>query len=326
MTTGPENFAVAAWVGDDLVPTVRHMLDARLLECTHLGGEGPAIRALAAEQDVPFLDDARSLARADATATVIMDPSRTLSTEVLQSMMRATADAERPLLSMTPRPGLDHDQLLEASDVFTAGPPPTPMPTFRAIPAGRRLLEAAEAFGPVNAATIEISGPKMNGVLGTRLFDAFDLLSCWFGVPATVQAVPVRSSAPTKSRPDRIFAIVGYPDGRTASIVTGADGGRSHRAATLHGEAGRLHSCNGAVDWSDRDGVQLELEPWKPSTPDDFPNELSDAIHATVTGLVPPQTLETRIRLLAACETTFLSARTGGRESCDSVLQMLGRL
>lgn len=326
MTNGLDKPAVAAWVGDDLVPTVQRMLSEGLLRCSHLGGDGPAARSLAADRDLEFLDDARSLARAEASATVIMDPSRTLSTEVLQAMMRATGEANRPLLAMTPRPGLDHDQLIDAGDVFSAGPPPTPVPLFRALPAGRRLTEAAEAFGPVNAATVEIGGAAMDGTLGTRLFDAFDLLACWFGTPATIQAVPMRSSSPTGTRMDRIFAIATYPDGRAASIGAGADGGRSHRAATLHGEAGRLYSCNGALDWSDSAGTQLELGTWQVASADDFATELSDAIHATISGLAPPPPIEATIRLLAACETAFLSARTGERESCDSVLQMLGRV
>ena len=322
----PDNRAVAVWVGDDLVPTLERMLDAGPLRCAHLGGEGPAARDLAAARDIPFNDDARALAQAEASATVIMNPSSTFSFEVLEAMVRACSQARRPLLAMTPRPGLDRDQLVEASEIFAAGPPPVPVPLFRTLESGRRFIEATSTFGAPRSATVEIAGPAMAGALGTRLFDAFDLLCTWFGIPATVQATSVRKPSPQEPRIQRVLAMAVYPDGRAAAVNVGAEGGRVHRSVTLHGEGGRLHSSNGALDWSDSSGSQLELGKNVPAKENDFAVELSDAILATVNGLVTQPPLETTIELLAACEATFLSGRTGERESCEAVRQMLGRV
>ena len=326
MMRTPDNLAVAAWVGDELVPTLQSMLDEGPLRCSHLGGDGPAARELASSRDIPFIDDARTLARAESSATVIMNPSTTFSFEVLEAMVRATAEAKRPLLAMTPRPSLDRDQPGEAGEIFAAGPPPVPVPLFRGLENGRRFIEAANTFGAPTSATVEISGPAMPGLLGTRLFDAFDLLSTWFGIPATVQAASIRNASPNEPHIQRIFALAVYPDGRAASVNVGSDGGRVHRATTLHGEGGRLHSCNGALDWSDHAGTQLELGDVVPARKNDFSTEISNAIVACVTGLVPQHPLEMTIQLLAACEATFLSGRTGERESCEAVRQMLGRV
>ena len=99
-----------------------------------------------------------------------------------------------------------------------------------------------------------------------------------------------------------------------------------HRSVTLHGEGGRLHSCHGSLDWSDRSGTQLELGEVRASRQSDFAEELSEAIVATIGGAVTGQPLEATISLLAACEAVFLSGRTGEPESCESVRQMLGRV
>ena len=321
-----DNIMVAAWVGDELVPTLERMLVDDLLRCSHLGGDGPAARDLATSHDIPFIDDARALARAESSATVIMNPSTTFPLEVLEAMVRASSEAGRPLLSMTPRPSLDRDQPGEAGEIFAAGPPPVPVPLFRALQNGRRFIEATNTFGTPTSASVEISGPEMAGSLGTRLFDAFDLLSTWFGIPATVQATSVRKTSPNAPRIKRVFAVAVYPDGRAASVNVGSDGGRVHRAATLHGEAGRLHVSDGAMDWSDRSGTQLELGTTVAAAESDFALEVSNAIMATVTGMVPMHPLETTIQLLATCEAAFLSGRTGERESCEAVRQMLGRV
>ena len=326
MTRTSDNLTVAAWVGDELVPTLARMLEDGPLRCSHLGGDGPAIRDLASSREIPFIDDARALARAESSATVIMNPAKTFSLEVLESMVRAAAEARRPLLAMTPRPSLDRDQPGEAGEILAAGPPPLPVPLFRGLEHGRRFIEAASTFGTPTSATVEISGPILAGALGTRLFDAFDLLSTWFGIPVTVQATLIRTSTPKEARIQRIFAMAVYPDGRAAAVNVGSDGGRVQRAATLHGKGGRLHVCNGALDWSDQTGIQLELEEIAPSSESDFASEVSDAIAATVAGLVPMASPETTVQLLAACEATFLSGRTGERESCEALRQMLGRV
>ena len=327
MTSSSDNLAVAAWVGDELVPTLRIMLEKGPLRCSHLGGDGPMARDLATALEIPFVDDARALARAESSATLIMNPSTTFSFEVLEAMVRASAEAGRPLLAMTPRPSLDRDQPGGAGEIFNAGPPPVPVPLFRALENGRRFVEAANTFGTPTSASVEISGPLLAGALGTRLYDAFDLLSTWFGIPTTIQATVIRTpTTPNEASIQRIFASVIYPDGRAASVNVGADGGRVHRATTLHGEGGRLHAFNGALDWSDHDGRQLELGDSVPAGEHDFSTEVSDAIVATVTGLAPAPPLETTVQLLAACEATFLSGRTGERESCEAVRQMLGRV
>ncbi|MAD78418.1 MAG: hypothetical protein CMJ51_03490 [Planctomycetaceae bacterium] len=325
MLSENNDIACAAWVGDRLASLLERMLEISALSCTHLGGEGPLVRALASRLGIPHLDDPRSLARADSPATLIMDPGTPLSSEVLTAMMDATSNAGRPLLSMTPRPSLVLDQIEDTTHALESGTPPRPMPLFRTLRSGRRLIEATAAFGTPSTATVEVTGPALQGTLGTRLLDAVDLLSEWFGWPGTVQAIATRN-APASDLASRILAVARYSDGRAATIIAGADGGRHSRSVTIHGEAGRLHYANGAVDWSDADGRQIELETPVPSHPDDLARELVESVESAIADRTPLRPLDAMLDLLASCETAMLSTRTGETESFDSVRAMLGRV
>ena len=325
MPSEPQDIACAAWVGDRLASLLERMLQISTFSCTHLGGEGPAIRALASRLEIPHLDDPRSLARAESPATLIMDPGTPLNSEVLTAMMAASSEAGRPLLSMTPRPSLVLDQIEDTTHALESGTTPQPMPLFRTLRSGRRLIEAARAFGTPSSATVEVTGPCLDGTLGTRLMDALDLLSEWFGAPGTVQAIGIRNQAPSDVV-SRILAVARYPDGRAATLIAGADGGRLSRSVTIHGEAGRLQYTNGVVDWSDLDGHQVELTPPVASHPDDLARELVESVTNAMEGFNPPRPLNTMLDLLAACETAMLSTRTGETESFDSVRGMIGRV
>ena len=240
-------------------------------------------------------------------------------------MMAASSEAGRPLLSMTPRPSLVLDQIEDTTHALESGTTPQPMPLFRTLRSGRRLIEAARAFGTPSSATVEVTGPCLDGTLGTRLMDALDLLSEWFGAPGTVQAIGIRNQAPSDVV-SRILAVARYPDGRAATLIAGADGGRLSRSVTIHGEAGRLQYTNGVVDWSDLDGHQVELTPPVASHPDDLARELVESVTNAMEGFNPPRPLNTMLDLLAACETAMLSTRTGETESFDSVRGMIGRV
>ncbi len=318
---------VTVWVGEDHVPTLEDILGLGRIGIAGIGGSGPLARELADRQGHDFTDDIRLLARTEAAAFALMDPGSRLPTESLVAVLQAGSDANRPILSMTPRPGLSPDQVGESSTVLTAGPLPRPIPRSRSLTWGRRLSDAVNDFGPPSAASIEISGPSFAGAVGTRLYDAFELLSEWFGFPATIRAISTTVSAtPTMPEGETVFVMASYPDGRAASIQVGAVGGRVHRSATLTGAGGRLQMADGGLDWSGPRGEGLDFEPPSKPAPGDFADEVAECMLAEIDGIVAHRPLEDSVDLLAACEATLLSLRTGEPESHDSVRQMLERV
>ncbi|MEE2973225.1 MAG: hypothetical protein VX672_08865 [Planctomycetota bacterium] len=326
MTAAREHVDCAVWVEDARVPLLELMLERPDFHCSHLGGDGPASRSLAGRLDIPHLDDPRSLIRSESAVKAIMAPETPLDAEVLGAMSDAASETRRPLLSMTPRPGLTLQQLDDPGHHDETRMPPRPMPTFVALAAGRRLIEAAAAFGLPSSAAVEIGGPPIPGTLGTRLYDALELLAHWFGPPSTIQAVDARPTTSGDGVQRRVLALLRYPDGRAATIDVGADGGRPTRSATLHDEAGRLRFGDGGIDWTDAEGRQIELEPTSPAGPDHLAWELVETITAAANEVIPPRPVEVTLDLLATFETAMLSTRTGEIESVTAVRGMFGRL
>ena len=315
---------IACWVGDDLTATLAQVCGRSEIDCLAVGG-GAAARAFADELGVPSHDDIRQLAAVpEARAIVLMDPERPLEPDVLSSLIAAAAG--RPVLSMTPRPGDLAAFLDERSPVPEAAPLPIPIPSFRGVRRGRRLIEAAETFGSPISASVEVTGPAPAGVVATRLLDAIDLLSIWFGLPAFVQATAVQPVGAGDTPPTRLFVIARYPDGRAASITAGADGGRHQRAVVLHGEAGRLRGLDGAIEWTDPRGEIVEFEPSPAAGGDDLGIELAESIESAVLGRLPQRSAEASLDLLAVGEACLLGARTGEPEAIERVRRMLGRV
>jgi predicted dehydrogenase len=315
---------IACWVGEALLPAFRAMAADERLAIVAMGGTSAAVRDLAAALEVPHHDDPRQLAGTpDVDAVVLMDPERRIPAEELAAVMSAAQ--HRPLLTMTPRPG-DPTSFSEGASTSAGSLLPLPVPWFRGLRRGRRLLEAADTFGAPASASVEVTGPGPGGLLATRLLDAFDLLAAWFGLPAFVEACGVRPTSGGDGTPTRLFVIARYPDGRAASVDVGADGGRHHRSIALHGEAGRLHMTDHGIDWSDSEGCSIEFEAPRPPTENDLAEDLAESIEAIVRGLVPIRPTEATMELLAVCEACMLSARTGEPEAIDRVRRMMGRV
>ena len=316
---------VAIWAGERQTSMLQRMFGDGRLEPAAIGGEAVSIRDEATRLGVAYHDDPRTLAHADADATLIADPDRVMPTDVLAAMIAETERAHRPLLTLAPRPA----SIEESAELLASAHLPTPVPTFRDLPAGRRLIDAAAAFETPSAAAIECSGPEREAAITGRLFDAFDLLSIWFGTPTHVDATAVRPVGTPSARPNRILAIARFPDGRAASVTAGTEVGRHVRTATLFGDSGRLQCIDGRLDWAGPDGEIIDHESGGPAEPSDFTTELAESIRTQCrirAGNEPGRTSDTTIDLLATCEAATLSARTGEPESVDAVRRMIGRV
>jgi hypothetical protein len=316
---------VACWVGESLLPSFRALAADDRVHVVTMGGTDAGTRDVAIELNLAHVDDPRQLAAtADVDAIVLMDPERRLSADELTAIISAAQG--RPLLSMASRPGGLAAFLDEASPLSGSGPLPLPVPWFRGLQRGRRLLEAMETFGTPFSASVEVSGPKADGLLATRLLDSFDLLSTWFGLPASVDAAAVRPLGIADATPDRLFVVARYPDGRAASVTAGADGGRHQRSVTLTGQGGRLRMVDDGIDWSSVEGEIVEFQPSNAPREFDLAKDLAESIEVIVRRLVPMRPAEATLDLLAVCEACMLSARTGEPEAIDRVRRMLGRV
>jgi hypothetical protein len=294
---------VACWVGESLLPSFRALAADDRVHVVTMGGTDAGTRDVAIELNLAHVDDPRQLAAtADVDAIVLMDPERRLSADELTAIISAAQG--RPLLSMASRPGGLAAFLDEASPLSGSGPLPLPVPWFRGLQRGRRLLEAMETFGTPFSASVEVSGPKADGLLATA----------------------VRPLGIADATPDRLFVVARYPDGRAASVTAGADGGRHQRSVTLTGQGGRLRMVDDGIDWSSVEGEIVEFQPSNAPREFDLAKDLAESIEVIVRRLVPMRPAEATLDLLAVCEACMLSARTGEPEAIDRVRRMLGRV
>jgi hypothetical protein len=317
---------VAIWVGESQLPLIQMLSRMPGLEVMALGGDSAMIRETADRLGAAHVPDPKVLAGVEADATLIADPSRIMPTEVLSAMIAEASRSNRPLLSMAPRPA----SIEESAELIASAVLPSPVPCFRDLPHGRRFITATESFDSPSAASVEISGPAAETSLAGRLFDAFDLLSTWFGLPSFVDATAVRPiGSQGQVAPRRLFAVARYPDGRAASISAGVDGGRHARITTLFGPGGRMQSLDGSLDWTGPKGEVVEHEATTTPGTDDFHRELAESIRCHIRMHERGErsrSPELIVDLLATCEAALLSAKTGEPESVDAVRRMLGRV
>lgn len=322
MNATADSIELTIWTGASQLATLASLSALPSVRIRAIGGDANEVRRIAEGAGVPYLDDPRLLAGVDCDALLIMDPGRPFDQDVLDAMVAASEPSRRSIFSLTPRPGLDD----AGADRRSPAARPIPVPCYSDTIAGRRFGDAASAFGRPFSASIEISGAEGEAFVHTRLFDAIDTLSSWFGLPARVQATAVHDEE-SPNRPMRhLIAQFGYSDGRAASLSLAASPGALQRVVTLYGPAGRLSCRDGAITWRDGDGRDVEASNDGASAPPDLAAQLAQAISWHLERAARPRDQATWKTLMAACEAVLLSARTGNAETIDSVRRMLGRV
>lgn len=322
MTGTRDIIDLSVWAADTQLATLDALRAVSSARLRAVGGASNEIRRFAEECGLEFFDDSRLLAKVDTQAILIMDPETPMEDEVLQAMATVAAGDGRTLFSLIPRPGLGTAD----ADSRVVDSRPLPVPCFRDTLAGRRFTDAAVSFGRPLTGSFDTTGADSDAMLHARLFDAFDTLAEWFGLPARVQAAAVYDDE-TANRPRRgLLAQLGYPDGRAASISIRAAAGSLQRDVTLHGDAGRLACHDGVTTWRSPDGTTLESGGDAAVGSPSIEHQIVEAMRWRLEGVVRPRDHDTWQGMMASCEAILLSARTGNAETIDSVRRMLGRV
>ena len=165
------------------------------------------------------------------------------------------------------------------------------------------------------------------GSLFARLFDAIDLLEVLCG---DVEMMDAALAGPLSAPPDSLSGLHGHLtlnmrySGNCCSCVALSNcAGSWFRGVTVLGEAGCLRIDDQGFEWVAPDGEIIDSDRQKKRA---TPGELI-AVH-TIRLLENLQTTEpppVHAKLLAVCEATRLSCRTGQGEAPRKMLEMLSR-
>jgi hypothetical protein len=189
-------------------------------------------------------------------------------------------------------------------------------PSFRRTQAGRALLGIREAFGAVEVfqATVAVA---TTGQLEEGLRLAVGSALAVLGPIDQVMAFGVRAGSLTAS-------LVGRHGLGTIAVGAGAEA----TSYTLAGEGGLAVVTSALVAWRRRDGVFVE-EGRLPSDGDEPTIETILEADKPIASRRTGRALDsahrrTRLRIAAVADAVRLSARTGQRESVESMLRGFG--
>src|SRR5690606_29923013 len=124
-------------------------------------------------------------------------------------------------------------------------------------------------------------------------------------------------------------ASLRFDDGRTASLVASDHAGRWNRTVTLLGEGGRLRLFDDGFEWIDPGGEKVDSSrastreapgAWGAHEVAAIADDLSRRLDPAIPAVGPVD----HASVLALCQATLLSARTGQCESPASIHRMTG--
>jgi predicted dehydrogenase len=257
--------------------------------------------------------------------------------------VRGAAQRRTRFASMEPIPA----SALEVSDP-EEGPGlgelirPVPMPRSHAV--WRDASEVLSHFGAVRTAAVSCFAEhaRGDGSLGAQLVAALDLLHGIMGEPETIDAsyaasvgaYGAGSVSPSSPPGETLRGLHGdvtgnlrFSSGRTAAIAVSDQGGRFCRQTTILGEGGRLRVFDDGFEWIGADGEKIDQH--RASTRED-PRPRNHAVEAladAIKRLCDPNLAEPpgiAPAVLAMAQAAILSARTGQRESPETIRRMAG--
>lgn len=201
------------------------------------------------------------------------------------------------------------------------------VPLMRRSPGFLAARDVFESFGEVRCINIAFRGGRGHGTLFARLFDAMDTVEAICGQAVQVDAT---LSGPTSSAPELLSALRGhltanlrFSENRGACVAVSDSAGRWFRGVTILGEGGCLRIDDGSFEWIAPDGSRTDHHESKvgPDPVSIFAEQMRRRIDRLDAS---PPVVEMPI-VLALCEATRLSARTGQPETPRKMLELMGR-
>ncbi len=225
--------------------------------------------------------------------------------------------------------------------------------------ASRTMLDAAELlqdFGAARTIAVESYCTPAQGSLGSRLFDAMDLVFSLLGEPEQIDAACVLPQSPGSPRTlhalpaetlrdlnGTLTANLRFSDGRSAGLVLSSAGARWNRTLTLLADAGsarvgagrassggRLRIFDDGYEWIAPEGTIIDSARTSPAhrkrgEPGEqlgviaVAEQMSAILQQRAPSIIPTD----YAAALAMCGAALLSARTGEGESPATILRMV---
>ena len=228
-----------------------------------------------------------------------------------------------PTISIEPRPGSIAQLQSDPAEASTA----RFVPLMRHSPGYRAAQEVFEQLGPRQCVNVSFRSGPGEGSLFARLFDAIDLLEL---LCDDVDMLDAALAGPSSAPPESLNGLHGHLtlnmrySGNCCSCVALSDcAGSWFRGVTVLGEAGCLRIDDQGFEWVAPNGEIIDSHrDKKRATPGELiavqAMRLLENVQATE---LPPD----NAKLLAVCEATRLSCRTGQGEAPHKMLEMLSR-
>ncbi|MEM1071693.1 MAG: hypothetical protein AAGH71_02580 [Planctomycetota bacterium] len=327
----PTPKTAAVWIRQDQQPLVQRAFRDRGVRMLAAGGPDRPRLDLGQEADA---DDIRSLLEADAAGIIIIGDPGTFADGTDPTHLRTLLNATRrtsTVLTIEPIPPRStdtaHPSWRDASDVARERVAQVPM--LRRGAAWRTAADLLESFGPIDAISLHLAGPRRFGSLGARLGEAADLLTWLLGAPLAVDATHT-PAGPERSRAEslrglhgHLAAVFRFEHGQSASLFATDQAGDWRRSTILLGPSGRLDVTDTDITWTDPAGLALE----KLTTQLDAAR-LGESVFADEAGAVlgdaprlPPIDAN---RVLATAHAAVLSLTTGHPEDPRALERIAG--
>jgi hypothetical protein len=316
----PPAVRLIAWAEPGQSPLLREAVEDGTLALTAVGSPDPT--------DGTLLSEDLSAERADTLRDAILRDDADILW--IASPQPIDKDERRLLREATPAAVSSEPLPASAAEVF--GDPDEArtahfVPLMRQSPGYEAAADVFETFGDRHAANIMLGCGPGQGTLFARLFDAMDLAEA---IGGTVEHVHAALWRPLGGVPETLRSLTGtltinlrFRDNRCASLCVSDTAGGWLRRVVVVGTGGCLRIDDGGFEWIGPDGRTVDAHREKR---DPSPGELvARQVRRLLEGRAQITPSPDPARLLALCEAARLSARTGGIETPDKVIEMLKR-
>ena len=317
--TGPA-IRVVAWAEPGQTPLLREAVEDGTLALAAVGSpdtaDGTQLSEDLATERTTTLRDA--ILRDDVDMLWIASPQ-----PIEKDERRLLREARAGTVTTEPLPASAADVLGDPDEARTAHF----VPLMRQGPGFERAGDIFDTFGERQAAHIFLGCGPGQGTLFARLFDAMDLAEA---IGGTVEQVHAALWRPLGGVPETLRSLTGtltinlrFRDNRCASLCISDCAGAWLRRIVVVGDGGCLRIDDGGFEWIAPDGrtIDAHREKRTPSPGELVARQVRRLLEGRDGINPPPDTA----RLLALCEAARLSAKTGGPEIPEKVMEMLKR-